>query len=113
MNQEEDKNHFEDHSKIGIILLELCLGRLSRDHPIRQSFPVTGADKRSVIADDVAAAIRIIESDEIGDEAGKDFENAISWCLLGYRSAVRQQNTWAKEFFSNVIQPLTASQIKG
>ncbi|KAL6897698.1 hypothetical protein GGI43DRAFT_424042 [Trichoderma evansii] len=88
-----------DH--LGIMLLELCFGRIMEDQPWRKRLPA-GANNQEKTGFDILAA-REWQCD-INGEAGGDYAEAVSWCLGGNRIAPLER--WRQEMLRRVIQPL-------
>lgn len=87
---------------IGIILLELCFGKLLEDQPHRKDdWPVGENDTQKDLFDVIAAQKW---NDEVNEEAGNDFDQAIRWCLEGHHSTPPEK--WRHEMLRRVVQPL-------
>lgn len=91
--------------QLGIILLELCFGRLLEDQSYRKGWP-KGRNAKEAAGYDVMAA-RDWQC-QIRDEAGFDYAEAVGWCLGGNRSTPRDR--WREEMFLRVIQGLQRSR---
>lgn len=88
-----------DH--LGILLLELCFGRIMENQSWRSSLPV-GANDREKKGFDILAAREW--QCHVNEEAGGDYAEAVSWCLGGNRIAPLER--WRQEMLRRVIQPL-------
>lgn len=88
-----------DH--LGILLLELCFGRIMEDQPWRKNLPV-GANDREKKGFDILAAREW--QCHVNEEAGGDYAEAVAWCLGGNRIAPLER--WRQEMLRRVIQPL-------
>jgi hypothetical protein len=109
-NESENERFSDCHEKanfsdpldhLGIMLLELCFGRILEDQPCRKGWPVGGNEKERAVFDVMAARAwqcHVIE------EAGFDFAEAIGWCLGGNRST--PPDRWRQEMLRKVVQPL-------
>jgi hypothetical protein len=86
---------------LGIMLLELCFGRILEEHPCRTSWPAGGNLKEIAIYDLLAARQWQCQTSQ---EAGFDYAEAVGWCLGGNRSA--DPKRWRREMLRKVIQPL-------
>ncbi|PSN68573.1 hypothetical protein BS50DRAFT_571825 [Corynespora cassiicola Philippines] len=86
---------------LGILLLELCWGVLIEEHPGRKNYPTCDA-KTSHLFDQLVAVEWL---KEVVDEAGVDYSEAATWCLLGSKSLGSGDN-WRKLLYENVVQPL-------
>ncbi|KAI0895314.1 hypothetical protein F4806DRAFT_503245 [Annulohypoxylon nitens] len=85
----------------GIVLLELCFGEPLEKQEIRKELP-DGNDELLKYIYDVSAARQWNE--EVLEEAGMDFEEAIKWCLQEYRYVSSER--WRQEMMHHVVQPL-------
>lgn len=88
-----------DH--LGILLLELCFGRIMEDQSWRKCRPV-GANDQEKKGFDILAAREW--QCHVNEEAGGDYAEAVSWCLGGNRIAPPER--WRQEMLRRVIQPL-------
>lgn len=92
-----------DH--LGIMLLELCFGRIIDEQPWRKELPAGENDKEKAGFDVLAAREWQCH---VNEEAGEDYADAVSWCLGGNRSAPPEK--WRQEMLRKVIQPLQRSR---
>lgn len=88
-----------DH--LGILLLELCFGKIMEDQSYRKKLPV-GANDQEKNGFDILAA-RDWQC-HVNEEAGGDYAEAVSWCLGGNR--ITPLERWRQEMLRRVIQPL-------
>jgi hypothetical protein len=86
---------------LGILLLELCFGKLLRDQPCRKKLP-SGANDLEKMAFDYMAAREWQQ--EVNEEAGPDFADAVAWCLWGNRSCPPE--LWRRKMLDEVVRPL-------
>ncbi|KAI0845026.1 hypothetical protein F5Y00DRAFT_273403 [Daldinia vernicosa] len=87
---------------LGIILLELCFGQLLENQPHRKDdWPLGENDTQKDLFDVIAAQKW---NDEVEEEAGNDFDQAIRWCLEGHHSTPPEK--WRHEMLRRVVQPL-------
>ncbi|KAI1456075.1 hypothetical protein F4805DRAFT_250115 [Annulohypoxylon moriforme] len=100
-NHNENTERCESLELIGIVLLELCFGQLLEEHPLRKQWPA-GDDELERYKFDVFAARQW--NNEVNEEAGPDFDEAIKWCFEGYRDA--PQENWRQEMLQHVVRPL-------
>jgi hypothetical protein len=93
----------EDHSvaSLGMLLLELCFGKLLEDHPIRRSMPVMSGPQNFYL--DLAAALQW--SEQVVDEAGPAYAGAVKWCLSQSTVGTKDEK-WRAELYENVVKPL-------
>ncbi|KAF2730966.1 hypothetical protein EJ04DRAFT_443922 [Polyplosphaeria fusca] len=91
----------EDIPFLGIILLELCFGSLVEEHPRRQAYPFTDANLNQFF--DQLVAVEWLR--DVVDEAGPDFADAATWCLVGSRS-LSTGDDWRRTLYEKVVQPL-------
>ena len=97
----DEKQQLNDRSitTLGILLLELCFGRTLEAHPIRARYPQGQTNPYL----DLAAALEW--SEQVNEEAGPEFANAISWCLKS--NCINPTNDdWRVELYENVVKPL-------
>ncbi|KAL7914922.1 hypothetical protein GGI35DRAFT_435596 [Trichoderma velutinum] len=92
-----------DH--LGILLLELCFGRILEDQPWRKRLPA-GKNNIEKAGYDVLAAREW--QCQVNEEAGGDYADAVSWCLGGNRSVPPEK--WRQEMLRRVIRPLERSR---
>ncbi|KAK3370388.1 hypothetical protein B0H63DRAFT_486905 [Podospora didyma] len=88
-----------DH--LGIMLLELCFGRILEDQACRKRWPAGGNGKEKAVFDIMAARDWQCQ---VNEEAGPDYAEAVGWCLGGNRSTPSER--WRQEMLRKVIQPL-------
>ncbi|KAK0644433.1 hypothetical protein B0T16DRAFT_332564 [Cercophora newfieldiana] len=88
---------------LGILLLELCFGRLIENHPSRPVLPdgVGGDSMRAAL--DLIAALEWLK--DVNDEAGADYTEAVEWCLAGCRT-LPSDGSWRKLMVERVVVPL-------
>lgn len=86
---------------LGIVLLELCFGKLLGKQPCRLKYSITG-DSTVERALDVQAAKEW--HGEIEEEAGHDYSVAVGWCLGGILST--PPDRWREAMHSKVIHSL-------
>ncbi|KAI1087070.1 hypothetical protein F5B19DRAFT_476903 [Rostrohypoxylon terebratum] len=87
---------------LGIMLLELCFGKLLANRADRKQLSHgDGEIKKKNMFDLLAAKTW---SYEVCGEAGPNFDEAIKWCLEGYRET--RPDNWRQEMLKHVIQPL-------
>ena len=82
---------------LGITLLELCFNSRTEDHSARKLMPAGTPDEES-------AMNRIVAKkwvDDVFEESGSDFEQAVEWCLKN-----RVQGACPQDFITNVLEPL-------
>ncbi|RSL74711.1 hypothetical protein CEP51_011480 [Fusarium floridanum] len=91
--------------QLGIILLELCFGKLLEDQSYRKAWPRGGNAKEAAGYDVMAARDWQCQ---IPYEVGSDYAQAVGWCLGGNRSTPRDR--WREEMFLRVIQGLQKSR---
>jgi hypothetical protein len=89
---------------LGILLLELCFGCPIENHSSRPALPngVGGDQLRPAL--DLIAALEWLN--EVNDEAGPDYTEAVEWCLAGCRTLSRDGNSWRKHMVERVVEPL-------
>ncbi|KAI0832189.1 hypothetical protein F5Y06DRAFT_290454 [Hypoxylon sp. FL0890] len=92
---------FRSLELLGIVLLELCFGQLLEDQPCRKQWP-SGDDEMQKYAFDFVAARQW--NDEVNEEAGPDFDEAIRWCFEGHRNTPPEN--WRQEMLRHVVQPI-------
>ncbi|KAI0447115.1 hypothetical protein F4803DRAFT_397577 [Xylaria telfairii] len=86
---------------LGIVLLELCFGRSIDQHPSRLKFP--NVDEKVRAAFDLVAALEWLN--DVNDEAGTDYSEAVEWCLAGCRT-LPNKGPWRKLMVEKVVVPL-------
>lgn len=86
---------------LGIVLLELCFGKLLKEQPCRIRYPHTG-DSTIERALDIQAAREW--HGEIEEEAGYDYSVAVGWCLGGILST--PPDRWREAMHSKVVHSL-------
>ncbi|KAI1370312.1 hypothetical protein F4677DRAFT_367696 [Hypoxylon crocopeplum] len=96
--KQSDENITRSLRQLGIVLLELCFGKLLEDQPCRKRWPLVD-DENAKFALDVAAALDWLQ--EVEGEAGLDYASAVGWCLLATRPG-----RWRQEMLRKVVQPL-------
>jgi len=87
--------------QLGIILLELCFGDTLEQQPYRKKWPAGETETEKAGYDFLAASEWL---DHVNGEAGLDYSDAVSWCLLGRSSST--PDTWRHDMLRKVIQPL-------
>lgn len=92
---------FQSLELLGIVLLELCFGQLLEAQSYRKKLP-PGDDEMQKYAFDFVAARQW--NDEVNEEAGPDFDEAIRWCFEGHRNTSPEK--WRQEMLRRVVQPL-------
>ena len=85
---------------LGVCLLELCFGCSLESYKVRSG--LSGGTGALAALLDHAAAIQW--SDDVLEEAGPYFDDAIKWCLQARNSI---DESWRTEIWSQVIVPLT------
>lgn len=92
----------QDFSSLAVTLLELCFGEVIENHPKRPKLP-PGVENDSIKAafDAHAASFWL---DEVTDDVGPDYRNAIAWCLSKHKTLCGPD--WRQEMFQQVIRPL-------
>lgn len=96
--KQSDENITKSLRQLGIVLLELCFGRLLEDQPCRKKWPSVD-DENTKSALDLAAALDWLQ--EVEGEAGPDYASAVGWCLLATRPS-----RWRQEMLRKVVKPL-------
>lgn len=94
-------NGLEGIPFLGILLLELCFGVLVEETSSRQQYP-SGDAKMDQFFDQLVGMEWLRD---VVDEAGPDFAEAASWCLVGSRS-LGGGDDWRQQLFEKVVQPL-------
>lgn len=85
---------------LGILLLELCFGRLINDHPMWKS----ESQVLSAMPRHMARKMVSVEwLKHVQWQAGMDYAQAVTWCLL---YATINGPDWTVEFARNVLEPL-------
>lgn len=82
---------------LGIMLLELCFNVRIEDHPMR-SGRATGTSNERLALDRMAAQHWV---DDVFDDSGHDYEQAVKWCLEN-----RVRGIWPQDFITHVVEPL-------
>ncbi|KAI1413448.1 hypothetical protein F5Y13DRAFT_29788 [Hypoxylon sp. FL1857] len=100
-NSNRSTKTFRSLELLGIVLLELCFGRLLEDQDCRKRWP-SGDDEMQKYAFDFVAARQW--NDEVNEEAGPDFDEAIRWCFEGHRNTPPEN--WRQEMLRHVVQPI-------
>ncbi|KAI0009576.1 hypothetical protein F4779DRAFT_627716 [Xylariaceae sp. FL0662B] len=100
----DDPKRFHSLGLFGIVLLELCFGQPLEEHHCRKQWP-TGDDELQKCKLDIIAARQW--SNEVYEEAGHDFDEAIKWCFERYLDAPPEN--WRQEMMQHVVQPLERS----
>jgi hypothetical protein len=84
---------------LGVCLLELCFG-----------YSLENYKDRNGLAGGVAALAKLLDhaaavqwSEEVHEEAGPDFAEAINWCL---QARSQDDEGWRKHIWAHVIVPL-------
>ncbi|KAM7210132.1 hypothetical protein V8F06_014488 [Rhypophila decipiens] len=108
-------NRSLDH--LGILLLELCFGSPLEFHSYRKSYPssypaggngtgsVTTITEAENAAYDLAAAREW--QYEVEEEAGREYFEAVAWCL----GSLTRYDRWWEDMLREVVQPLGRSQM--
>ncbi|KAI1759153.1 hypothetical protein GGR53DRAFT_471632 [Hypoxylon sp. FL1150] len=96
--KQSDENITNALRRLGIVLLELCFGRLLEDHPCRKKWASVN-DENLRFALDVAAALDWLQ--EVEGEVGPDYASAVGWCLLATRP-----DRWRQDMLRKVVKPL-------
>ncbi|KAK3314613.1 hypothetical protein B0H66DRAFT_605559 [Apodospora peruviana] len=84
--------------QLGIVLLELCFGKALEDQPYRKTLPPGRTEEEKAVFDVVAA--RDWQYD-VEEEAGREYFEAVSWCLGGIRP-----DRWRQDMLRCVVEPL-------
>ncbi|KAL6879175.1 hypothetical protein J3F83DRAFT_725360 [Trichoderma novae-zelandiae] len=100
-----DLNRFAALGHLGIMLLELCFGRVIEDQTWSKVQPAGGINMEKTGSDTLAALEWLCH---VNDEAGPAYADAMSWCLTGNRCAPEEK--WRQEMLRKVIEPLTQSR---
>ena len=98
---ESPSNNDRSIITLGILLLELCFGATLESHPIRAKYPPVDGPQKAYI--DLAAALEWNE--QVNEEAGPEFANAINWCLKSNGSNTASDDL-RFELYENVVKPL-------
>ncbi|KAI8956284.1 hypothetical protein F4801DRAFT_573809 [Xylaria longipes] len=88
-------------ASLGIVLLELCFGRSIDQHPSRPRVPNEEEQVRAAF--DLIAALEWLN--DVNDEAGVDYSEAVEWCLAGCRT-LPSNGAWRKLMVEKVVMPL-------
>ncbi|KAH6984298.1 hypothetical protein BKA56DRAFT_580864 [Ilyonectria sp. MPI-CAGE-AT-0026] len=101
----------ESLTRLGIVLLELCFGEPLEMQGCRKELGIS-TDAKTSEAMDLAAAVKWL--DDVSEEAGPDYAEAISWCLTGIR-AIPNSQEWRKQMLLQVLKRLEKcySDLKG
>lgn len=91
--------------QFGILLLELCFGKLLADQPLRKAWRTGETEEERARFDAMAARDWQCE---VIEEAGPDYSEAVAWCLGGNRSAPPER--WRQNMLRNVVMPLQRCQ---
>lgn len=91
--------------QFGILLLELCFGKLLADQPLRKAWRTGDTEEERAGFDALAARDWQCE---VVEEAGLDYSKAVAWCLGGNRSAPPER--WRQNMLRNVVMPLQRCQ---
>jgi hypothetical protein len=85
---------------LGVVLLELCLGKLLDEQPCRTKWPdlERGPSKKIF---DIVAAKECLGSVE--DKVGGEYAAAVGWCLNGLLCAAPDK--WRGDMLRNVVHP--------
>ncbi|KAI1389422.1 uncharacterized protein F4822DRAFT_199745 [Hypoxylon trugodes] len=95
---QSDEDITKSLRQLGIVLLELCFGRLLEDQPCRKKFPSVD-DEAVKFTLDLAAALDWLQ--EVEGEEGPDYASAVGWCLVATRPG-----RWRQEMLRKVVKPL-------
>ncbi|XXH01471.1 hypothetical protein Hte_007831 [Hypoxylon texense] len=93
-----DENLTKSLRQLGIVLLELCFGKLLEDQLCRKMLTSVN-DENTKSALDLAAALNWLH--EVEGEAGADYAAAVEWCL-----SARRPSRWRNEMLRKVVKPL-------
>jgi hypothetical protein len=85
---------------LGVVLLELCFGKPIEKYPFREQLGVAVGDAAAL---DRFASLKW--KDEVNDEAGPDYSDAVKWCLLGCEM-LGSGAPWRREMVKMVVAPL-------
>lgn len=86
---------------LGIVLLELCFGKLLEEQPCRTNYSSFGSGPIERVFD-VAAAKEW--HGEVEEDAGYQYAVAVGWCLGGILST--PSDKWREEMLHKVVHPL-------
>ncbi|KAI9050907.1 hypothetical protein LZ554_005021 [Drepanopeziza brunnea f. sp. 'monogermtubi'] len=92
---------------LGIILLELCFGKVVEDHTLSSDLGMAAADDKRLQFLKYCVATEWLK--EVVEEAGPEYANAVNWCLHhdpGSTGADGVEERWREVMFSNVVEPL-------
>ncbi|KAI0528221.1 hypothetical protein F5B22DRAFT_27092 [Xylaria bambusicola] len=98
-----------DMNRLGIMLLELCFNMTIKSCPARSRFP-SSDDPETDAAFDLIAALKWRE--DVNEEAGQEYSDAIEWCLVGCRMMSMTDNgtgvagNWRRQMLEKVTLPL-------
>lgn len=102
---ETTTNLTQSLDQLGILLLELCFGKMLSDHPLRKAWPGGEDEKQKGVFDVMAARDWQCE---VVEEAGSAYSEAVAWCLGGNRSTLPK--VWRREMLKKVVSPLQRCQ---
>ncbi|EHK17606.1 uncharacterized protein TRIVIDRAFT_160054, partial [Trichoderma virens Gv29-8] len=91
--------------QFGILLLELCFGKLLADQPLRKQWRTGETEEEQARFDAMAARDWQCE---VIEEAGPDYSEAVAWCLGGNRSTPPER--WRQDMLRKVVLPLQRCQ---
>ncbi|RYP77949.1 hypothetical protein DL771_000808 [Monosporascus sp. 5C6A] len=96
--KQSDEDITKSLRQLGIVLLELCFGKLLGDQPCRRKLPCMD-DEKVKFALDLTAALDWLQ--EVEGETGPDYACAVKWCLVATRPS-----HWRQEMLKTVVKPL-------
>lgn len=106
LSASENCFHFvEALDHLGILLLELCFGKILEDQPWRKRLSSEEKNIEKAGCDLLAAREWLCQ---VNQEAGADYAEAVSWCLGGNRTVAPEK--WRQEMLRRVIRPLERSR---